>query len=93
MPQVPYFSDEFVGRTVSFDKPQHSAWVLKRKLSENSDVQNEKHFQTVPSEARAVFVARKLGHRKSQQEEAEEEAIIKIRMQYDTRPCANGMLI
>jgi hypothetical protein len=81
MPQVPYFSEEFVGRTVSFDKPEPSLWLLRQKLSENSDVDDEEESDGVPSEARAVFIARRLSSGGAQREDGH-EAIVKIRMQY-----------
>jgi hypothetical protein len=69
MPKVPYFSEEFVGRTISFDNPLPSPWLLTEKLSENSDVDDEDDPEGVPSEARAVFIARRLSRDAAQQEE------------------------
>ena len=78
MPNIPWFSDQFIGSKVSFKTSDSSStWQLKQKISENADCEPDsiaREMETV-SEARGVFICSRVDGLTQQ------EAVIKIRMQ------------
>lgn len=94
MPEISWFGQSYLGRKVSFKKPEPSVWVLKELISESDYIDEEEDESeeegsrveesgeedgpVSQSVAKAVFICARMDGDKV----TGKEAIIKIHMQY-----------